>query len=350
MPNTAILSSGTPWSSIPRINVSQASGLPAAQSFFIESILRGFPIPKISLFAKTDRITRQTIREIVDGQQRTLAIKAFYDGKLRLSKTLELAEAAGRTYDQLDSELQDRFLSYSLDIDEYVATSREEIREVFRRINSYVVALNAEERRHATWQGDFKWYVYHLSQALDRQLLQVGMFTERQLVRMQDMKFFAEITHGLLHGITTTSKLTLDRLYRDYDSSFEHLDLYTRWIHEACDRVFDMPKTWGTALVKPYSCYSFILAAIHAVHDVPQLRPSLGVGGLHLAPTQEIQNRLLDLLSAIEDKDEAGMYGTFVKATMSKTNVQAHRAARAVVFLDALRSDGGPSFGSHAEE
>lgn len=36
----------------------------AAQSFLIESILLGFPVPKISLFAKTDRISRLTVREI----------------------------------------------------------------------------------------------------------------------------------------------------------------------------------------------------------------------------------------------------------------------------------------------
>lgn len=317
-----------------------------AQSFFIESILRGFPIPKISLFAKTDRVTRTTIREIVDGQQRTLAIKAFYDGKLRLSRTLDFPQAAGLTYEELDPKLQDAFLAYSLNIDEFVATTPNEIREVFRRINSYVVALNAEEHRHATWQGSFKWYVYHLSTSLDEPLNKVAVFSERQLVRMQDMKLFAELTHALINGITTTNKGKLDRLYRDYDSSFGLAETYNIWIHEACDRLFDMPKIWDTDLVKPYSCYSFLLAAIHAVHDVPELRGSLGSGGFALASIDVTQSRLLDLLGAIEDKDDDGIYGDFVRATLSKTNVEAHRAARAVTFLDALRSDGGTTFSS----
>jgi hypothetical protein len=46
----------------------------AARSFLIESILLGFPIPKIYLHSKTDLKTRKTIKEIVDGQQRSRAI------------------------------------------------------------------------------------------------------------------------------------------------------------------------------------------------------------------------------------------------------------------------------------
>jgi len=321
---------------------------PSAQSFFIESILRGFPIPKISLFAKTDRITRKTVREIVDGQQRTLAIRAFFDGRLRLSRTLDYDRAAGRTYDQLDDDLKDRFLTYSLNIDEFVATSREEIREVFRRINSYVVALNAEEHRHANWQGDFKWYVYHLSKDLDQQLHRVGVFTERQLVRMRDMKLFAELTHALIHGITTTTKAKLDRLYKEHDSTFDSAKHYSDWIQKACNRLFDMPNLWRTALVKPYSCYSFLLAVIHAVHDVPTLRLSLGSGGFSLASNDTIQTRLLDLLGPVEDKDDKGVYREFVKATLSKTNVEIHRTTRALVCLDALRHDGGETFGAQS--
>lgn len=42
-----------------------------ARSFFIESILLEYPIPKIFLYSKVDLRTRSTIKEIVDGQQRS---------------------------------------------------------------------------------------------------------------------------------------------------------------------------------------------------------------------------------------------------------------------------------------
>ena len=54
----------------------------AAQAFFIETIMRGFPIPRLALFTKTDLKARRTVKEIVDGQQRTHAIRAFFSNEV----------------------------------------------------------------------------------------------------------------------------------------------------------------------------------------------------------------------------------------------------------------------------
>ena len=45
-----------------------------ARSFFIESILLEFPIPKLYLHARLDLRSRQQVKEVVDGQQRTQAL------------------------------------------------------------------------------------------------------------------------------------------------------------------------------------------------------------------------------------------------------------------------------------
>jgi len=44
----------------------------AARSFLIETIVLGFPIPKIILSQQTDLKNLKTFKDIVDGQQRTL--------------------------------------------------------------------------------------------------------------------------------------------------------------------------------------------------------------------------------------------------------------------------------------
>lgn len=316
----------------------------AARSFLIESILLGFPISKISLFAQTDRISRKTIREIVDGQQRTAAIHDFFAGTLRLSRTIDFDGAAGRTYEELDPDLKDRYLVYSLAIDEFVNTTEAEIREVFRRINSYVVALNPEEQRHARWQGSFKWYIYHLSHMSDNALSNIGVFTQRQLVRMQDMKLFAEVTHALSEGVRTTNKKLLDQLYSHNDEHFEQAEEYKTRIAAALDQLLDMRRLWRTPLLKPYCTYSFLLAAIHATHDLEALRPSLGTGAVNLAAAEDTEGRLLGVLDALEARTTTGPYGQFVKATLSQTNVKQQRVTRARLFLDALRADGGETF------
>lgn len=316
----------------------------SARSFLIESILLGYPIPKISLYTRTDRISRRTVREIVDGQQRTAAIDDFFHATLRLSGNIDFEEIAGCTYNELGPDLQDRFLIYPLTIDEFVDTTEQEIREVFRRINSYVEPLNPEERRHATWQGKFKWYIYHLSRTADDKVTSIGVFTPRQLVRMQDTKLFSEVTHALEKGIQTTNKRLLDQLYKRNDRRFERAGRYTSWISNALEQLFSFRRLWKTPLVKSYSTYSFLLAAIHSKHNLEVLRPSLGQGAVKLASPSETESRLLGVVDHLEAKNQHGPYGRFVRATMGQTNVMKQRVARARLFLDALREDGGKAF------
>src|SRR5260370_3293352 len=75
---------------------------PAARSFLIDTILNGFPMPKFLLSQITDLRTRKTIKQIVDGQQRTKAILDFYDDKLRISGKADLA---GKTFSSLDRDV-----------------------------------------------------------------------------------------------------------------------------------------------------------------------------------------------------------------------------------------------------
>jgi Protein of unknown function DUF262 len=127
---------------------------PAARSYLIETILEGYPMPKFLLSQKTDLKSRKTIKEIVDGQQRTKAITDFFEDKLRISGKTNFS---GKTLKQLDEEDQQRFMNYSITADVFAGATDDEIRQVFRRMNSYTVPLNHQERRHAIHQGEFKW-------------------------------------------------------------------------------------------------------------------------------------------------------------------------------------------------
>ena len=117
-------------------------------------------------------------------------------------------------------EDKERFLNYSLPIDLFVAATPFDIRETFRRMNSYTVPLNAEEQRHARFQGDFKWFAYNTSKEFEELFVSVGTFNSKKLVRMQDIKLISEVCHAIENGIQTTSKLVLDRLYEKYDEGF----------------------------------------------------------------------------------------------------------------------------------
>lgn len=75
-----------------------------ARSFFIESILLQYPIPKIFLYSKVDLATRRSVKEIVDGQQRSMALLDFYNNGFRLSKNVDTPELRQLNYDGLSDE------------------------------------------------------------------------------------------------------------------------------------------------------------------------------------------------------------------------------------------------------
>lgn len=310
-----------------------------ARSYLIETMLKGFPVPKLWLHQIVDPKSKKGVKEVVDGQQRTFTISEFFQNRLRLSAGLELETAAGKTYDELDDELKVEFLNYPLAFDLFVSTSGDEVREVFRRINSYTVPLNGEEHRHAVYQGQFKWFINRLSRTYAEAFLGMGTFSEKQLVRMQDAKLLTEITHALLEGITTTRRTTLDALYKDKDKEFpEESDL-----EERLTRAFDQLVAWNeihqTALMKPYVVYSLVLAVAHLQSRVGALNEDFDAPRIRQFDDAAVQRNLLVLADAVENPDQAGDLSPFVEASSSRTNVADQRRKRFQWFCRALTDD-----------
>lgn len=243
----------------------------AARSFLIETILLGYPIPKFWLHQITDLRTRISHKEIVDGQQRSRAILDFSRDELRLSRTLALDQARGKVYGELDPDLQGAFVTYALAIDTFVGVAHDEVREVFRRMNSYTAPLNPEEQRHATHQGPFKWFILGLSRDYSQALLDMGVFGQRELVRMSDAKLFTEVTHALANGVKTTDKRSLDSLYRSRDAEFAEEEDWNRRIRNGLDALVAWADLRGTALMRPYNFYSLMLATMHAQEPIDKL-------------------------------------------------------------------------------
>jgi hypothetical protein len=78
---------------------------PAAKTFLIDTILRKLPIPKVYLRTNVDVVSKKSIREVVDGQQRLRAILNFAEDKFALTK--RASEYAGKKYSTLTPEEQE---------------------------------------------------------------------------------------------------------------------------------------------------------------------------------------------------------------------------------------------------
>ena len=314
----------------------------AAQSFLIETILLGYPIPKLSLHQITDIRTRQSMKEIIDGQQRTRAIKSFFDNGLRLSRTSDLDDAAGRTYADLPQELQQAFLEYPLAIDLFTGALPDQIREVFRRINSYTVPLNPEEQRHATYQGEMKWFIYSLCKEFDHKIASIGTFTQRSLIRMADAKLYAEIVHALMEGVQTTKRIQLDRLYRSFDRRFNEKEEYWRRFCRSIEQIMTIVDVHRGPLMKPHIMYSFLLATMHYLSPVGHLQELIPNEDLRNSVDVETAAPALSELAAGLDADEPPRdLEQFVSASQAKTNVKRQREIRITWLYNALNGEVG---------
>lgn len=313
----------------------------AAQSFLIETILTDFPIPKMSLHQKTDPRTRRTIKEVVDGQQRTKAIYDYFNDAFRLTSNVTLDEARGRSYSQLPVHLQEQFLDYGLDFDLFTQATDHEVREVFRRMNSFTVPLNQEEQRHATYQGEFKWFMRALTGDYADDFIDAGIFGSKAVVRMRDAKLLTEICSAYFSGITTTNKTALDRVYRDHDKEddFPEKDDLDRRIRSALDQLFAWDDIHGTDLMKPYQVYSLVLAIMHLEEPLENLQPAFEADEEAVADDADVLVNLTSLADALDEAPTQSPFGSFVAASSERTNVGSQRTERFTWFSRALVDD-----------
>lgn len=186
-------------------------------SYFIDTILEGYPFPKIYMHEFMDRASRNIRREIVDGQQRIRTIVRFYNGEFALQGETKFS---GMRFDDLDEETQDRFVTYPVSVDVIRNASIAEILQMFRRMNAYTLPLNEAEKRHSSFQGQFKWFINQLADDLNEFFVEYKAFTNRQIVRMADAELLTDCVLAIERGVVSTSPSDLRALYKKYDEAF----------------------------------------------------------------------------------------------------------------------------------
>lgn len=120
------------------------------QVLLIDSILRGMDIPKVYLRKLAHGVFTH---DAVDGQQRLRAIWMFRADQISLSHpdslpAIEVEEINGKRFSQLSKALRDRFDNFKISIGEITASSADEIRNLFARLQMGV-SLNPAELRNA---------------------------------------------------------------------------------------------------------------------------------------------------------------------------------------------------------
>jgi hypothetical protein len=118
-------------------------------SRLIESILLNVPIPPCYLSQNEDFEL-----DVIDGQQRLFSIYRFLDNQFRLNGLEVLQELNGMRFHEIPSKLQRKFNTHTLRCILITNESHPEIKfDVFERLNTNTVPLNAQELRNCIYRG-----------------------------------------------------------------------------------------------------------------------------------------------------------------------------------------------------
>lgn len=124
----------------------------ARKSLLIHTLLLDYPVPAIYA------IETENGYDILDGQQRSVALSEYRKNKFKLSNVpnveyedlngnFEVIDINGKKYTDLPEELRDRIDDYVLDIICFKNITEDEIRELFYRLNNGMTLSSADLAR-----------------------------------------------------------------------------------------------------------------------------------------------------------------------------------------------------------
>jgi hypothetical protein len=241
-----------------------------AQSYLIDTIIRGKPIPKIFIRQKIDLQTKTTMREVVDGQQRLKAIHLYLEDNLQMSRNHN-DDYGGLVFSELPDDVQRNFLDYRLSFDLLHDANDQEVLDIFRRLNSYSITLNTQEKRHAEFFGEFRNAVYDLARDFYRFWIDMKIFKDRNIMRMAEAEMVSDILVAMIDGPKT--RKALGSYYDDYDNKLPRKRMLMKRFADIIDLIGAMLGEWlpSSNFRRPHVFYSLFCALYHFQYSMPSI-------------------------------------------------------------------------------
>lgn len=193
-----------------------------ARSYLMDTIIRGLPIPKVFIRQKINVLTRNSIREVVDGQQRLRTILSYLNDGFTISKDHN-SKYGGLYFSQLcqvDDNVQASILNYEISVDLLVNMPDQKVLDVFSRLNSYSVVLNEQERINANHFGPFKLLADCISKKYYQFWIDNRVISEKKCLRMDDVNLTADLLIAMCEGIKEKKKIKY--YYDAYEKNFNY--------------------------------------------------------------------------------------------------------------------------------
>lgn len=309
--------------------------IPKAKSFLIDTILRGMPIPPIFIRQRIDPVKQRAIREVIDGQQRLKAVLNYIGGEFPVM-AIHNDEFGGKFYSDLPEITRTSFLGYKFTINVFEDISDNDVLNIFSRINTYTVKLNAQELRNAQYFGLFKQMVYRLAHKHYSFWNGNKILSESQTARMADAELVSELIISIMDGIQQTKDADINRYYKKYDDIFERRDEIEKKFSETITLIADILPTELPSLEFKRSPVFYSLFV--ALYDAKFGLPNSDKDRIKFTASEirRIAGRIKDFDAVIGAKDIPEEFQTFVEYTKLSTADVGKRKYRHKFLWDKI--------------
>jgi len=163
------------------------------KNLFLDSVLRGFPFPEIYIAdGDVDLETGGGTQLLVDGLQRVSTLVQYFDGDPELKLTTV------QPYRVLNEGEKKAFLQYDVAVRDLGAISKEEIIEVFKRLNATKYSLLDIEINNAVYAGALKSFCERIAES--EFFRAHNVFNALDYKRMGDLRYVLGIVGTMLQG------------------------------------------------------------------------------------------------------------------------------------------------------
>jgi hypothetical protein len=278
-----------------------------ARSFLMDTIVRGKPMPKVFIRQKLNVHTRQSIREVVDGQQRLRTILSYLKDGFVISKKHH--PIYGGLYfsqlNQVDENIQASILNYEVSADLLVNMPDAEILDIFGRLNSYSVTLNEQEKINANHFGPFKTLADRMAHSFNDFWIDSKILTDKEILRMEDVNLSADLLIAMVEGIKSKKQIKTfySNFEREFNQDIEALENNFRSTIVAIQNIFNN-NLRGTEFKRIHIFYSLFTSLYHLKFGITGIdKPQLNFSEVDYA---RIESRLdsINSIFAVEELNQ----------------------------------------------
>ena len=187
---------------------------PAAKSYLIDTILLGYPVPKLALHQTTDLKTRKTKKEIVDGQQRSQAIFDFLEDRLRLSGNSQFARKTIAARSRATATIR-RLQPFSRSF-----RQRNPGRDPTGLPSHELIYYSAESAREAPCDSSGRLQVVHRKSNGEVNGALISWSVHREAARRMTDRVYSPISSYVFCWIQERLRTSIDKFYAEHENGF----------------------------------------------------------------------------------------------------------------------------------